>query len=150
MWSNRMLGLRAIKNRSEQETISPFVGYFDARNHTTERRRSSRVELEVLITALTTDGTEIGGYTRDLSREGARVVLRGSLAVGQPLLVTFRPSRDSEEISMRAIVRSAVCERYGLEFCDTDTTRHDELLVTMCKQLAVLEPSRVSELAIGN
>jgi hypothetical protein len=131
-----MLGLSAIKNRSERETVPSFGGYFETRSQTEERRRSSRIELEILITALTTNGTEIYGYTRDLSREGARVVLRGSLTVGQAILVTFRPLGGSEEVSMRAIVRSAVCERYGIEFCDTDSTRHDELLVTMCKQFA--------------
>jgi hypothetical protein len=137
-----MLGLFTVKNRS-QETFSPAVA--EPGTQYQERRRSSRVELELLVTATTEDGNQFYGYTRDLSREGTRVFIRGQLTVGERITLTFRLG-ESDEISMPAIVRSALCERYGIEFCETETAFHDERIVTMCKQLVMSDFANVGEL----
>jgi hypothetical protein len=137
-----MLGLFTVKNRS-RETFSPTVA--EPGTQYQERRRSSRVELELLVTATTEDGNQFYGYTRDLSREGTRVFIRGQLTVGERITLTFRLG-ESDEISMPAIVRSALCERYGIEFCETETTFHDERIVTMCKQLVMSDFANVGEL----
>jgi hypothetical protein len=145
-----MLGLRTVKNRSEQEKYSPFVGSHDTGNYSTERRRSNRVETEILITATTEDGTEYFGYTRDLSREGCRVFIHGSLSEGDEITLTFRPAGEFEKITLKAIIRTALCERYGLEFCDTDSSQHEEHLVAICKLLALSEFPHRNELTFGN
>jgi len=137
-----MLGLFTVKNRS-RETFSPTVA--EPGTQYQERRRSSRVELELLVTATTEDGNQFYGYTRDLSREGTRVFIRGQLTVGERNTLTLRLG-ESDEISMPAIVRSALCERYGIEFCETETTFHDERIVTMCKQLVMSDFANVGEL----
>jgi hypothetical protein len=142
-WSHRMLGLFNVKNRS-QETFSPAVA--EPGTQYQERRRSSRVEIELLVSATTEDGNHFYGYTRDLSREGTRVFIRGQLTVGERITLTFRLSGESDEISMTAIVRSAMCERYGIEFCETETAYHDEQIVTMCKQLVLSDFANVGEL----
>jgi hypothetical protein len=137
-----MLGLFNVKNRS-QETFSPAVA--EPGTQYQERRRSSRVELELLVTATTEDGKQFYGYTRDLSREGTRVFIRGQLTVGERISLTFRLG-ENDEISMSAIVRSALCERYGIEFCETETGYHDECIVTMCKQLVMSDFANVGEM----
>ncbi len=145
-----MLGLRTVKNRSEQETLSPFVGSLDTGNYSTDRRRSNRVETEILVTATTGDGKEYFGYTRDLSREGSRIFIHGPLSVGAEALLTFRPAGEFEKTNLKAIIRNAVCERYGIEFCDTESAQHDALLVSMCKLLALSDYPRAGEFAVGN
>jgi hypothetical protein len=138
-----MLGLFNVKNRS-QETLSPAVAEPGAPYE--ERRRSSRVEIELLVTATTHDGNQFYGYTRDLSREGTRVFIHGQLSVGERITLRFRLSGESDEISMPAVVRSAMCERYGIEFCETETAYHDERILSMCKQLVLSDYANVGEL----
>ena len=60
--------------------------------------------------------------------------------------MTFRLSGESDEISMGAIVRSAMCERYGIEFCETEAAYHDDRILTMCKQFAMSDFANVGEL----
>lgn len=121
-----MLGFRT-KNRSN---VPPMVG---SQPEYSERRRSNRVEMEVRVVATTEDGKQIFGYTRDLSREGTRVMLRGDLVVGEQVTLRFRTSAAHEEITMHAVVRTAICERYGLEFIEVDTTQHEDSIIDMCK-----------------
>jgi hypothetical protein len=137
-----MLGLFTVKNRS-QETFSPAVAKPGTQNQ--ERRRSNRVEIELLVKATTEFGNQLYGYTRDLSREGTRVMMRGQLRVGERIALTFRLAGESEEISMSAVVRSAMCERYGIEFCETGAAHHDERIMTMCKQFALTDFANVGE-----
>jgi hypothetical protein len=127
-----MLGFRS-KSRAN---VPPMVG---SQPQYSERRRSNRVEMEVRVVATTEDGKQIFGYTRDLSREGTRVMLRGDLMVGEVVKLKFRTSPSHEEVTMDAVVRTAICERYGFEFIDVDTAHHDESIVSMCKQMTMAE-----------
>jgi hypothetical protein len=124
-----MIGFRT-KNRSN---VPPMVG---SQPQYSERRRSNRVELEVRVVATTNDGRQIFGYTRDLSREGTRVFLRGELMEGETITLKFRTSSTEDEVTMQAVVRTALCERYGVEFVDTDTVQHGHSIVSMCKEMA--------------
>ena len=133
-----MLGLGKLKNRVQQNVLYPPVAN-TTNPQLEERRRSSRVEIEMLLTATTANGTQFYGYTRDLSREGTLAFVRGELAIGEEISLNFRTFQGAEDVPVKAIVRSAVGERYGIEFCDASTTEHDDLLVSMCKQHAFAE-----------
>ena len=135
-----MLGLGNIKNRVQQSTLAPVSMTTTTKPEQVERRRSSRVEIEMLLTATTVDGMVFHGYTRDLSREGTLAFLRGGeFSVGDEIFLNFRNFQGEENVAIRATVRSAVGERFGIEFCDSDTSQHDDILMSVCKQYAYAE-----------
>ena len=132
-----MLGLGNIKNRVQQNPLPPSVTTTTPQTERVERRRSNRVEIEMLVTATTASGAQFYGYTRDLSREGTLAFLRGGeFTVGEEVLLNFRNFQSAGDVPVRAIIRTAVGERFGIEFCDSDTAEHDDMLVSMCKQFA--------------
>jgi hypothetical protein len=99
-----------------------------------ERRRSPRVELEMLLTATTDSGETFSGYCRNLSREGAAALIWGDLKTGDRVVLTYRPlGNDSEEVIVPALVRQSVGYRYGLEFEVANETELSSLLVESCR-----------------
>jgi hypothetical protein len=99
-----------------------------------ERRRSPRVELEMLLTATTDSGETFNGYCRNLSREGAAALIWGDLKAGDRVVLTYRPlGNDSEEVIVPALVRQSVGYRYGLEFEVESETELSSLLVESCR-----------------
>src|SRR5690349_15251490 len=81
-----------------------------------DRRRSPRVESEMLLTATRENGECHPGYCRDLSREGAAALVWGGLEIGEKVQLAYRPlGSDGEEVVVPAIVRQAIGYRYGFE-----------------------------------
>jgi hypothetical protein len=99
-----------------------------------DRRRSPRVELEMLLTATTDSGETFQGYCRNLSREGAAALVWGELKVGDQVQLTYRPlGNESEEVIVPALVRQSVGYRYGFEFAVANETELSSLLVESCR-----------------
>lgn len=101
-----------------------------------EKRRSPRVEVETLLTAITRDGFRYNGYCRDLSREGSSALVWGELKPGEELCLAYRTPGDKEVIMIPAIVRYAVNNRYGFEFSVADPIELQGLLVKTCRAFA--------------
>ena len=102
----------------------------------TERRRSPRVEIETLFTAITKTGQKFSGYCRDISRDGTSAIIWGDLETGQELCLAFRTTADKEVIMIPAVVRSCVASRYGFEFTVSDPVELESLIVKTCRALA--------------
>ena len=111
-----MLHLFTSSQQSHDVSISARIKF----PRHTERRRSHRIELESLLVAVTSEGSQLNGYSRDLSREGAGAFIRGELEEGQEIGLRFRSQGNVEERCYRAIVRTKVGQRYGLEFLTDD------------------------------
>ena len=54
-----------------------------------EKRRDTRAELEILVTAITQDGRRFQAYSRDLSQHGSAVIIWGELAIGERVSFSF-------------------------------------------------------------
>jgi hypothetical protein len=99
-----------------------------------ERRRSPRVELEMLLTATTNSGEVFQGYCRNLSREGAAALVWGDLKIGDQVQLSYRPlGSKSEEVIVPALVRQSVGYRYGFEFSVENEIELSSLLVESCR-----------------
>lgn len=99
-----------------------------------DRRRSPRIELEMLLTATRASGERYQGYCRNLSREGAAALVWGELVMGELIHVAYRPlGGESEEVVVPAIVRQAIGYRYGLEFVVENECELSSLLVESCR-----------------
>jgi hypothetical protein len=101
-----------------------------------EKRRDTRAELEILVTAITRDGRRFQAYSRDLSHHGSAVIVWGELAVGEKVSLAYRFPQISEEIVVPAIVRHAIEHRYGLEFLSDDHKHLEAQLVRICRAAA--------------
>lgn len=99
-----------------------------------DRRRSPRIELEMLLTATRANGECHQGYCRDLSREGAAALVWGNLEIGERVRLAYRPlGGESEEVIVPAIVRQSIGYRYGLEFAVESESELSSLLVQSCR-----------------
>jgi PilZ domain-containing protein len=99
-----------------------------------DRRRSLRIELEMLVTATRANGERFEGYCRNLSRDGAAALVWGELEVGEQVQLTYRPlGTDSEEVVVPARVRQAIGYRYGFEFAVENESELSWLLVESCR-----------------
>lgn len=99
-----------------------------------DRRRSSRIEVEMLLTAKRANGEFHQGYCRDLSREGAAALVWGNLQVGETVQLAYRPmGAESEEVIVPAIVRHSIGYRYGFEFAVENESELSSLLVESCR-----------------
>ena len=99
-----------------------------------DRRRSPRIELEMLVTATRASGERYEGYCRNLSREGAAALVWGELEVGEQVQLAYRPlGTDSEEVMVPATVRQASGYRYGFEFAVENESELSWLLVESCR-----------------
>lgn len=99
-----------------------------------DRRRSPRIEIEMLLTATRQTGECFQGYCRNLSREGAAALVWGDLESGEKVQLSYRPlGKDSEQIVVPAIVRQSIGYRYGFEFAVENESELSELLVDSCR-----------------
>jgi hypothetical protein len=105
---------------SSQHSHDVSIPARTVRPQLTEKRRSRRIEVESLLIAVTSDGVQLHGYSRDLSREGAGAFIRGELEEGQEIGLRFCTHGTRDESCYRAIVRTKVGQRYGLEFLTED------------------------------
>lgn len=139
MFDVRRIGAQ-IKDRlfsPEQAAYLPFE-ILDSTVARAERRRSPRVELEMLLTATTKDGKIYNGYCRNLSREGAAALIWGELNIGDEVELTYRPhGAEGLEIVVFAIVRQSIGYRYGFEFAVENECELSSLLVESCRVACV-------------
>ena len=99
-----------------------------------DRRRSPRVELEMLLNTTRSNGDCFSGYCRDLSREGAAALVWGALEIGERVQLAYRPlGAEDEEVFVPAIVRQAIGYRYGFEFAVENESELSSLLVDSCR-----------------
>jgi len=99
-----------------------------------DRRRSPRIELEMLLTATRANGECHQGYCRDLSRDGAAALVWGGLEIGERVSLAYRPlGNESEEVVVPAIVRQSIGYRYGFEFAVENESELSSLLVESCR-----------------
>lgn len=99
-----------------------------------DRRRSPRIELEMLLTAMRASGECFHGYCRDLSHEGAAALVWGELEIGERVQLAYRLlGSESEEVVVPAIVRQAIGYRYGFEFAVEDESELNSLMVESCR-----------------
>lgn len=99
-----------------------------------DRRRSPRIELEMLLTATRANGERYHGYCRNLSREGAAALVWGELEIGEQVRVAYRPlGCESDEVVVPAIVRQTTGYRYGFEFAVENESDLSTLLVESCR-----------------
>ncbi len=135
MFDVRRIGAQFLNNLFSPEQVIPFcTETLETTVARTERRRSPRVELEMLLTATTDSGEVFQGYCRNLSREGAAALIWGDLKSGDRVTLTYRPLGDEgEEVIVPAFVRQAVGYRYGLEFAVENETELSSLLVESCR-----------------
>jgi hypothetical protein len=103
---------------------------------TDEKRRDTRAELEILVTAITRDGRRFQAYSRDLSQHGSAVIIWGELAVGERVSLAYRFPQITEEIVVPAVVRHSIEHRYGLEFTSDDHKHLESQLVRICRAAA--------------
>ena len=85
-----------------------------------EKRRDTRAEIEILVTATTRDGRRFQAYSRDLSQGGSAMIVWGELAVGEKVSLAYRFPNATEEIVVPAVVRHSIEHRYGMEFVGDD------------------------------
>jgi hypothetical protein len=132
----REFGTR-IKSRFTRPQFSEFSAAApEVTPYHTERRRSPRVEVETLFTAITRDGQRFSGYCRDISRDGTSAIIWGELKIGDELCLSFRTPGDKHVIMMPAVVRSNIASRYGFEFTVSDPIELESLIVKTCRALA--------------
>ena len=98
-----------------------------------EKRRDTRAELEILVTAITRDGRRFQAYSRDLSQHGSAVIIWGELAIGERVSLAFRFPQITEEIVVPAIVRHSIEHRYGLEFVSDDHKHLEAQMIRICR-----------------
>jgi hypothetical protein len=126
-----------IRSRFTRPQFSEFsLAIPEVTPHNTERRRSPRVEIETLFTAITKTGLKFSGYCRDISRDGTSAIIWGDLEIGQELCLAFRTMGDKEVVVIPAVVRSCVASRYGFEFTVSDSVQLESLIVKTCRALA--------------
>lgn len=80
------------------------------------QRRSTRHELELLLSATTMDGMVYRGYCRDLSTGGTAALIQAELQVGDNVLLEYQLPHGKNAVRAQAVVRHRNCFRYGLEF----------------------------------
>ncbi len=99
-----------------------------------DRRRSPRMELEMLLTATRANGECYQGYCRDLSHEGTSALVWGQLEIGERVQLAYRPlGAEGEEVVVPAVVRQAIGYRYGFEFAVESESELSSLLVDSCR-----------------
>ena len=99
-----------------------------------DRRRSPRIEIEMLLTATRQNGECFQGYCRNLSREGTAGLVWGDLESGERVQLSYRPiGKESGQIRVPAIVRQSIGYRYGFEFAVENENELSELLVDSCR-----------------
>ncbi len=130
------MNFQNIRTRARQqflkeagETIMPEL----TSDHSTERRRGSRTEVETLVAAITKNGSRFEGYCRNLSQEGTAAIIWGELKVGEEVGLAFRSLGSNEETLIPAIVRNAIAHRYGFEFKVEDASELHQLLMNTCR-----------------
>ena len=101
-----------------------------------EKRRESRAELEVLITATTRDGRRFQAYSRDLSQRGSAVIVWGELEIGERVSLAYRFPHSSEEVVIGAIVKHSIEHRYGMEFAGDDFKQIEAQVIRICRAAA--------------
>ncbi len=135
MFDVRRIGAQILNNLFSPEQVHVFpTDTLEMTVARSERRRSPRVELEMLLTATTESGETYQGYCRNLSREGAAALIWGDLKSGEHVTVSYRPlGSEDDEVIVPAIVRHSVGYRYGLEFAVANDTELSSLLVESCR-----------------
>lgn len=123
-----------LRSRFTRPQFSEFsVALPEVAPRHSERRRSPRVEIETLFTAITKNGQKFSGYCRDISREGTSAIIWGEFETGQELCLAFRTMGDKEVVMIPAVVRSRVASRYGFEFTVSDPVQLESLIVKTCR-----------------
>jgi hypothetical protein len=107
-----------------------------------DKRRDTRAELEILVTATTRDGRRFQAYSRDLSQRGSAVIVWGELAVGEKVSLAYRFPHITAEIVVPAIVRHSIEHRYGMEFVGEDRKQLESQVVKICRLAAAERHSR--------
>ncbi len=107
-----------------------------------DKRRDSREELEILVTATTRDGRRFQAYSRDLSQRGSAVIVWGDLAVGEKVSLAYRFPHITEEIVVPAVVRHSIEHRYGMEFIGDDRKQLESQILKICSLAAVENHAR--------
>lgn len=101
-----------------------------------EKRRDTRTEIEILVTATTRDGRRFQAYSRDLSLNGSALIVWGELAVGDKVSLAYRFPNATEEIVVPAIVRHSIEHRYGMEFVGSDRQHVESQVLRICRAAA--------------
>ena len=99
----------------------------------TEKRRTHRSEVEMLVTAITKNGSRFQGYCRNLSREGTAAIIWGELEIGEEVCLAFRSLGSDQETIIPAIVKNSISHRYGFEFTVEDQLELHSLLMETCR-----------------
>jgi hypothetical protein len=107
-----------------------------------EKRRDTRAEIEILVTATTRDGRRFQAYSRDLSQNGSALIVWGELALGEKVSLAYRFPNATEEIVVPAVVRHSIEHRYGMEFSGDDHQQVESQVLRICRAAASeLSPS---------
>ena len=109
---------RLMKKRDDKQEVPAYPP--ESTTNWEEKRRESRVELEVLMTATTRDGETFRAYSRDLSHAGSAAIIWGELKVGDRVSLAYRFPQLTDEIVVPAVVRHSIEHRYGMEFVAQD------------------------------
>ena len=130
------MNLKVIRARVRQQFLKPtdesVLPELTSTYHT-ERRRSERIEVETLVSAITKSGSRFQGYCRNLSHEGTAAIVWGELKIGDEVCLAFRSLGSEQETIIPAIVRNSVSHRYGFEFTVPDQSELHALLMDTCR-----------------
>lgn len=116
-------------SNNTDETVLPEL----TSTYVRERRRSQRSEVEILVAAVTKNGSRLRGYCRNLSREGTAAIIWGELEIGEEVCLAFRSLGSEKETIIPAIVRNSISHRFGFEFTVRDEAELHTLLTEACR-----------------
>lgn len=127
MIKNRLFSPVQAEVAGSKQSLESYVSRDD-------RRRSPRIELEMLLTATRANGERYQGYCRNLSREGAAALVWGELQTGEQVQLAYRPlGGESDELIVTAVVRQSTGYRYGFELSVANEKELSALLVESCR-----------------
>jgi hypothetical protein len=130
------MNFQVIKARVRQQFSKPAdeaVFPEITSTYSTERRRSERIEVETLVSAITKSGSRLQGYCRNLSQEGTAAIIWGELTIGEEVCLAFRSLGSEHETIIPATVRTSISHRYGFEFTVPDPSELHALLMQTCR-----------------
>ena len=107
-----------------------------------EARRHRRFNLEVQIRIYPRDCPVVRGDTVDISESGISAMLREEIPIGEVVRLEF--TLPFGEVEILAMVRQRNAFRYGFQFVETSSAQ--DILGRTCRQLAVEQPIRESQL----